>query len=148
MDIDISVLNRIYENFISENKIYFFEDTEIDGCIPQHPHICVKVKDQVLVLSTISSQVLTTRAKLIEFGVATESEMPVIAPSGQNKLDKQSYVECDQAFICDKDVFAEQQSKRLIWDTGGELAKEDLQAVISGILTSDKVAEEIKNLFK
>lgn len=148
MDIDVSVLNRIYESLISENKIYFFEDTDIDGSIQKHPHICVKVKEQVLVLSTVSSQVSTTRARLIEFGVATESEMPVIVPSSLNKLEKQSYVECDQAFLCDKDVFAEHQSKGLIWDTGGKLAKCDLQAVISGILNSDKVAEEIKNLFK
>lgn len=45
----------LLENTIEEQKIYFFTEKALVG-IPNHMHVCIKMKDRILLFSTCTSQ--------------------------------------------------------------------------------------------
>lgn len=152
MNLDAATRKKLLEKTIGEGKIYFFRNSaDLGGGIgtDNHPHICVKVADRILVMTIVSSQVDTTRAQLIRWGRASEAELPIILQSPANKLTKaKSYVECNNAYECSIEDFVDAIADNNIVDTNGTLSDTDLLAVIMGVLSSDQVPEEIKDLLR
>jgi len=137
---------------VAEGKIYFFrKGANLGGGrgTDGHPHVCVRLVDRVLVMAIMSSQVGTTREQLLRWGRVSEQEVPIISMTPSNRLTKpMSYVECYNAYECGLGDFMEAVRQNLVVDTGGELSDTDMLAVAMGVLRSDQVPEEIKDLLR
>lgn len=88
----------LLENTIEEQKIYFFTEKALVG-IPNHMHVCIKIKDKILLFSTCTSQMDT----VYKLGVLKGWDLntfPCFKKSKQNKFDRElTFVNCNQKAV-------------------------------------------------
>ena len=136
----------LLESTIEEQKIYFFTDKAPVG-IPDHMHVCIKVKDKILLFSTCTSQ-MDTVYKLGVLKGWNLNTFPCLKKNEQNNFDEElTFVNCNNIIPCDKGDFIKYLKNGFIRPLDGILSNEDMKLISKGVHTSIMVPQEIKNLF-
>lgn len=142
MDIPAALLSQVVE----DGEIYYFQK----GCpvgIEEHMHVCVRHNGEVLIFGTCSSQ-LKTALKLAKIHHDSKSIYPTLKPTPTNKFTKETYINCNNVFVVSEEKFGQWRKEKLIRLNEGKLSEEELKLIIKGVLLSDQVAEEIKDIFR
>lgn len=136
----------LLENTIEEQKIYFFTEKALIG-IPNHMHVCIKIKDRILLFSTCTSQ-MDTVYKLGVLKGWNLNTFPCFKKNKQNKFEEElTFVNCNNIIPCDKNEFIKCLKNRSIIPLEGMFSKEDMKMISKGVHSSFMVPQEIKNLF-
>lgn len=136
----------LLENTIEEQKIYFFTEKAMIG-IPNHMHVCIKIKDRILLFSTCTSQ-MDTVYKLGMLKGWDLNTFPCFKKNKQNKFDRElTFINCNNIIPCDKGEFTKYLKNGTIIPLDGMLTREDMAMIAKGVQSSIVVPQEIKNLF-
>lgn len=136
----------LLENTIEEQKIYFFTEKALIG-IPNHMHICIKIKDRILLFSTCTSQMDTVYRLGVLKGWNLDT-FPCFKRNEQNKFDRElTFVNCNNIIRCDKSEFMDGLKNRSIIPLDGILSEKDMKMIAEGVRLSIIVPQEIKDLF-
>lgn len=126
----------------------FFKDTSPIG-VKGHYHVCVKIQNAVLILTYLSSQVETTRQRLIDNHIWDPVSAPLIRRDSMNRLTKPlSYVDCNHPVVCGEDEFAKSLISGDVEPAQGEIGVAELKLIEKGILASRFVEENVKDYFR
>ncbi len=137
----------LIEGSIEEQHIYFFTDKAPIG-IPNHMHVCIKVKDKLLLFSTCASQTDTVfrLAQLKGWDVNT---FPCFKKSTDNLFDRElTFINCNNIITCTKKDFTKMLSNGSVVSLEGRLTDNDMKLVAQGVKKSITVPKEIKELFR
>lgn len=136
----------LLESSIEEQKIYYFTGKTPIG-IPNHMHVCIKVKDKFLLFSTCTSQMDT----VYKLGVLKGWDLntfPCFKKNKQNKFDRDlTFVNCNNIIPCDRSKFVELLKTNVITPLDGTLSESDMKLIFKGVRNSIMVPQEIKDLF-
>ena len=138
--------DSLLESSIEERKIYFFTKNATIGS-PNHMHVCIRLKDRVLLFSTCTSQTDTVY-RLGQFKGWDMNTFPCFKKNEQNKFDRElTFVNCNNIIQCDKDEFLKFIKNGSIIPLDGTLNEREMNLISNGIQKSITVAQEIKELF-
>lgn len=136
----------LLESTIEERKIYFFTEKALIG-VPNHMHVCIKIKDKILLFSTCTSQMDT----VYKLGVLRGWDLntfPCFKKSKLNKFDRElTFVNCNNIIPCEKNEFVKGLKNGSIIPLEGKLSEKDMEMISKGVHSSIMVPQEIKDLF-
>lgn len=136
----------LLESSIEEQNIYFFTEKAPIG-IANHMHICLKVKDKLLLFSTCTSQTDTVY-RLAQFKGWDLNTFPCFKQNKQNSFQQDlTYVNCNNIFQCEKKDFIKWLKNGVIKPLEGKMNETDMELIAKGVKKSSMVAQEIKDLF-
>ena len=142
MELPISLLSSAAD----EGDIFFFTSDCPVG-IADHLHICIKHADQIVLMSTCSSQIDTAfrMAKLQGYDMNT---FPVFTQNKDNQFRKpQTYVNCNKVIELSDDEFGNLLKRGKIHKLDGHIDKNGLDIIAKGIILSPDIERRIKRLF-
>ncbi len=143
MELPLSLIS----DSIGEGNIYYFTDKCPVG-VPEHMHICVKVGDKVFFFSTCTSQTNTV-FKSIQYLGKNPNSFPCIHKDDLNKFHQDlTYVDCNKVFAVSSDKFSQFIANGSVRRLDGELSDGDMKAIVKGVLSSDDIPDDIKDLFR
>lgn len=143
MDLPISLIGTSIE----ENKIYYFTSKAPIG-IPEHMHVCIRIKGQMLLFSTCTSQTDTVYrlAVLKKWDMNT---FPCFKKNAENQFTRDlTFVNCNNIIRCSQDDFADYLKQGVIIPFEGVMNEEAMRLIANGVRKSKVVAQEIKDLFE
>ena len=111
-------------------------------------HVCIKVKDKLLLFSTCTSQTDTVfrLAQLKGWDVNT---FPCFKKSTDNLFDRElTFINCNNIITCTKKDFTKMLSNGSVVSLEGRLTDNDMKLVAQGVKKSITVPQEIKELFR
>lgn len=130
---------------VSEKDIYKFTKefpSDSEKGVPNHFHICVKVKDAILRFNCCTSQSGKVKDR-IQFLGSTYVE---VTNKKKTEFTEPTFVDCDHIFSMDNSEF-EQLVKEGKIEFSGIISGNDYQNIVKGILSSKIVEEETKKIF-
>lgn len=142
MELPAKLLGQV----VQDGEIYWFHE----GCpvgVLGHRHICVRHKGQILIFGTCSSE-MSTALRLARLKNENMNIYPMFTPSKTNAFTQITYVDCNKVFAVTEEEFGEWQSKAFIEKAKGKLVEHEMQLLIKGVLLSNEVAEETKDMFR
>ncbi len=134
---------KIFE--ISEKDIYKFSSDFPKGTnqgIPNHYHVCVKVSNCYIIFNCCTSQSGKVHDRIRFLG---RTYVPV-TNSKKTHFTQPTFIDCDNVFTMTPEEF-DRFSKEDKITFSGLLSGNDYREVVKGILSSDLVEQEIKDLF-
>lgn len=145
MDLNLFPQN-IYSSFVGEGQIYFFHEDCPVG-IKNHPHICLKRGNKIFFFAVISSQIQKIPLWLRN-PAFKPSGFPVILKSSSNQLEKDSYVNCNNPYEISEIELEDLLKNKYItpWNTDASFSEEEFNLVMKGVMESDLVPQNIKDL--
>ena len=138
---------RLLLKNLEEGHIYFFGPAATIG-IPNHRHIFLRKScEDLLIFSCCTSQQKTMQ-KLIAINGWSQSTIVKLTPNIQNKLTTDTYINCNSPQIISSDDFFENFKQGNITINNAEIDDISFLAIENGIIKSDLVDEETKDLFR
>lgn len=138
---------RLLLKNLEEGHIYFFEPTATIG-IPNHRHIFLrKSGGDLLIFSCCTSQQKTMQ-RLIVINGWSQSTIVKLTPNVQNKLTTDTYINCNSLQIISSDDFFDNFKQGNVTINNAEIDDISFLAIENGIIQSDLVDEETKDLFR
>ena len=139
---------QLLEDAVIEGNIYFFEENSSFG-IPSHMHVCVKRADRLLFFSTCSSQINTALNLSRRFGWDINTFPVYEANQDTNKFKEAlTYVNCNKCFEITVQDFVGLMEKGEVRLLTGCFSEADMKALVNGILLSNQIARDVKELFR
>lgn len=143
MDLPVSLIGTSIE----ESKIYYFTSNSPIG-IPQHMHVCIRVKEQMLLFSTCTSQTDTVY-RLAVFQKWDMNTFPCFKRNAMNQFTRDlTFVNCNNIIRCSQDDFANYLKQGVIIPLEGVMDEEAMRLIANGVRKSKVVTQEIKDLFE
>ena len=142
MDLPVALM----ADSVSEGNIYFFSE-ECPIGVAGHMHVCIKKADEVLILSTCSSQI-DTAFRLAQLRGWDMNTFPVLKKDDVNKFTKElTYLNCNNVIRCGLGEFSRMLRDGKVHRLDDNLTESDLKLVAKGVKLSTIVPENIKKLF-
>lgn len=138
---------RLLLKNLEEGHIYFFEPTATIG-IPDHRHIFLRKNGEGLLIFSCCTSQQRTMQKLIAINGWSQSTIVKLTPNTQNKLTTDTYINCNSLQIISSDDFFENYKQGNITINNAEIDEVSFLAIENGIIKSDLVDEETKDLFR
>ena len=86
---------------------------------------------------------------LIQYHGLDSSTIVWVKKDSINKLKKEeSYINCNNIHSCTKEEFTKLYNNKHVYPTDGTLSENHYQQVVNGLLHSNLVEEELKELFQ
>lgn len=138
---------RLLLKNLEEGHIYYFAPSVKIG-IPDHRHIFLrKSADEMLIFSCCTSQ-QNTMEKLIAINGWSDSTIVKLTPNKQNRLTTDTYINCNSLQIISADDFFNEYKQGNVDINNAEIDEMSFLAIEHGIIQSDLVDEETKDLFR
>lgn len=110
-------------------------------------HICIKIKDELLLFSACTSQTDTVY-RLAQRKKWDLNTFPCFKQNDTNKFEKElTYVNCNHIIRCEKDSFINMLKNKSVIRLDGTLTDNDIRLISQGVKLSPVVTDDIKNLF-
>lgn len=141
---ELSSEQEIFE--VSEKDIFKFTSefpTDTHHGIPNHYHICVKTGERYLLFNCCTSQSGKVKDRIMYFG-RTYVE---ITNMKKTNFTMPTFVDCDNVFILTKDEFNQYKNEGKV-EFAGLISGNDYQCIVNGILNSELVEEDTKNMMR
>jgi len=131
---------------IKEGKVYRFYDSVPTGSniIPNHWHICFKINEEIVYLVCCTTKEGTIDSYIKVNKLDTKTKV-YIAPTADNGLTKDTYLNCNSIQMCDFEELVKSISKSKV-TYSGFVSKEDFDCIRIGIRSSAVVPDAIKKL--
>lgn len=138
---------RLLLKNLEEGHIYYFLPTSTIG-IPDHRHIFLKKNGEGLLIFSCCTSQQKTMEKLIAINNWSQSTIVKLTPNKQNKLTTDTYINCNSLQIISSDDFFENYMQGNVTINNAEIDEFSFLAIENGIIKSDLVDEETKDLFR
>lgn len=131
---------ELFSSQVTDRNIYFFTCEDVDG---EHPFILVKRTDKDVLLFAVSTSQFETQKRLIKERNLPAETLVRILPEKQNKLSKESFVNCNRVFQYDMESFRKKYENGGV-TFAGTISAIYYEQIIIGLICSPLVEEEIK----
>lgn len=141
---DFVNLSEFYFSNISSGDILYFSNDMIDNEEP-HPHIVILKDDTQKYLFTIcTSKVEKTKIIFEKLNKPFET-LVIVNPNTNNGLTKETAINCNNCFSLSENVLKYKHQNNLL-SHKGKLEPHYFSQIIKGLLFSDEIEEEIKDM--
>jgi hypothetical protein len=132
---------------LDTGKIYFFKTNPSIG-ISQHLHICIKKNDNKTIFFTCCTSREDTMNRLIKYQGLSPETIVWIKKDSINNFKEDTFINCNNIFICTFDEFCANITADRISFPIGEISKTHYAQIINGILKSDLVPLEVQDIIR
>jgi hypothetical protein len=132
---------------LEAGKIYFFRDNPPTG-ISKHLHVCVKKNDNRTLFFTCCTSQEDTMNRLIKYQGLSPETIVWIKKDKSNNFTEDTFINCNNVFVCSFDEFCASMSNGRISSAVGEISKTHYAQIINGILNSDLVPMELQDIIR
>jgi hypothetical protein len=133
-----------YFSLIEPGTILYFVNDEADS--PEsHPHIVILKDTSNKYLLCMCTSRVTRRMEIFEKLEKDFATLVIIQPDGSNGLTKETAVDCNNYFHLPESILFDKFTNGVL-STKGTLQPEYLEQIINGLLLSDEIEGEIKEL--
>ena len=131
---------------IKEGKIYRFYDTVPEGSdvVPNHFHVCFRLNGAIVYLLCCTTK-KDTIDNYIRVNHLDQKTKVYIAPTPENGLKKDTYLNCNNTMSCDFNELVKAIGDGSV-TYSGEIDDDEYQNIRIGILSSAVVPPAIKQL--
>lgn len=140
MDLPSSLLNSA---LIKEKSVFYFTCDKINASEP-HNFIIIKNIDNSIILLTCCTSKYQTILNYVSFNKYSENTIASIDYNSYDFLKKPTFINCNSKIEYDYNEFTSHYIKGEI-SYRGEISDEEYAKIISGILLSEDIEEELKD---
>jgi hypothetical protein len=141
----IEISSELFGQHIKAGNIYYFTSTQLNTNIP-HYFICIVRDDGDYLILTCCTTQFEKRQAFIEGNNLPNSTLVwIAAPNNENKLPKDSYVDCNNCF---EYTVAELQAKHENGEIKykGEVSENHFLQIVTGLKDSPLIENDVKNM--